>query len=122
MASTDRDNLYTVAEVAEMLNVSKSTVRRWIRAGKLTAYHVGSRRLRIRMRDLENKHSRVRNPAGKSLSLDEARLLAEATPSTAVIARRSELFDEIQRTRKKYSIAPLTSDELVRLSRERSNW
>lgn len=35
--------VYTLAEVAEMLNTSVSTVRREIQAGRLTAFRVGTR-------------------------------------------------------------------------------
>lgn len=33
--------LLTIAEVAEMLRVSRMTVWRWIRSGRLQAYRVG---------------------------------------------------------------------------------
>ena len=46
--------LLTLREVAEAMKVSESTVRRWIRAGALTAYKVGQRgQLRVRDEDLE---------------------------------------------------------------------
>lgn len=37
----------TVASVARQVDVSEQTVRRWIREGKLKAYRVGPRRLRV---------------------------------------------------------------------------
>jgi len=46
--------MFTLHEVALVLKVSDSTVRRWIRTGVLTAYKVGQRgQLRIREEDLE---------------------------------------------------------------------
>lgn len=53
MATTKERNYYTVSEAAELLDVSPSTVWRWIQAGKLPAYRVGGRALRIRKPDLE---------------------------------------------------------------------
>ena len=36
------DRFFTIAEVAEDLNVSTRTVRRWITAGELVVHRVGS--------------------------------------------------------------------------------
>lgn len=120
MASTDRDNSYTVAEVAEMLNVSKSTVRRWIRAGKLPAHHVGSRSLRIRRNELQTLQEAESLEAGwKRLSPNQRRALLFRPLSNEELQARKELFEEVMVSRKGRSIAPLTSDELVRLSRDR---
>lgn len=44
---------YTVAEAARMLQVSPSTIWRWIEAERLPAYRVGPRRIRLRKEDLE---------------------------------------------------------------------
>lgn len=46
------DELYTVAEAAAELRVSKPTIWRWIRAGRLPVRRVGQRVVRIRRRDL----------------------------------------------------------------------
>ena len=58
------DELLTVAEVAELLKLNKQTVRNWIDAGYLKAFHVG-RRVRIRRSDLEEllEQSRIRPAA-----------------------------------------------------------
>jgi excisionase family DNA binding protein len=45
-------NFFTVAEVAERLEVSTRTVRRWIASGKLVAHHFG-RAVRIAESDLK---------------------------------------------------------------------
>jgi excisionase family DNA binding protein len=121
MKPTSERDYYTVAEVAEILNVSHSTVWRWIRAGKLRAYRVGSRNLRVRSRDLHRSGIEHRRP-NRSLSLQEARRLVGIKPSAEERARRTELFAEIMRTRANRSIAPFTSDELVRISREKDSW
>jgi excisionase family DNA binding protein len=46
-----RDELLTVAQVADYCLVSERTVRRWIKAGELPALRLG-RQLRIRELDL----------------------------------------------------------------------
>lgn len=42
----------TVAEAAELLRVSVSTIRRWIRTGSITAHRAGQRRLLLRRADV----------------------------------------------------------------------
>ncbi len=42
----------TISEAAQLLRVSRSTVWRWIEAGELMAYRVGTRTIRIRRDDL----------------------------------------------------------------------
>jgi excisionase family DNA binding protein len=44
---------YSVAEVAQLLGVSRTTVWRWIRAGQLPARRMGPRTLRVDKRALE---------------------------------------------------------------------
>jgi excisionase family DNA binding protein len=52
--TTDHDSeLLTIAEAAKLLKVSTITLHRWLKAGRLTAYHVGPKAVRIRRRDLE---------------------------------------------------------------------
>ncbi len=50
---------HTLAAVAEILGCSTKTVRRWIEAGKITAYRVG-RTYRIADADLEDYLKRCR--------------------------------------------------------------
>ena len=49
---TQEPEYYTVQEAAELLRVSKPTIRRWIQAGTLRADRIGARTLRIRRDDL----------------------------------------------------------------------
>jgi excisionase family DNA binding protein len=46
-------NFVTVAEAAALLRVNRSTIRRWITSGRLPAYRVGKRFVRIRRDDLD---------------------------------------------------------------------
>jgi excisionase family DNA binding protein len=45
-------DLLTLKEAAALLKVSVVTLRRWIKQGRLPAYHVGPRKVRIRRADL----------------------------------------------------------------------
>lgn len=47
------DRLLTLADVADFLAVSLSTVRRLVRDGNLPAVRVGQRSIRVRPEDLE---------------------------------------------------------------------
>ncbi len=47
------DEIYTVAQTAEYLQVCEKTVRRLISAGKLVASRVGNRSLRIKKSDID---------------------------------------------------------------------
>jgi excisionase family DNA binding protein len=45
-------DLLTLAEAATLLQVSIVTLRRWIKQGRLPAYHLGPRKVRIKRSDL----------------------------------------------------------------------
>jgi excisionase family DNA binding protein len=45
-------DLLTLPEAAALLKVSVVTLRRWIKQGRILAYHVGPRKVRINRRDL----------------------------------------------------------------------
>ena len=63
------ESYLTVAEVAETLKLNQQTVRNWIDAGYLTAFHVG-RRVRIVRSDLEEllERSRIQSPSAAAAS------------------------------------------------------
>ena len=57
--------LLVLREVAEVLRVSESTVRRWVRAGELPAYRIGPRgQLRVREEDVTAFLEGSRVPVG----------------------------------------------------------
>ena len=58
-----RERIYlTVAEAAAELEVSRTTVWRWIGEGRLTGYRVGGRTIRIRKEDLRAALKPVQAP------------------------------------------------------------
>ena len=54
MVQTHELEFYSVAQAAAILGVGHSTVWRWIASGKLPAYRVGPKNIRIKKRDLDN--------------------------------------------------------------------
>jgi excisionase family DNA binding protein len=63
----------TVAEAARLLKVSPSTIGRWIQAGRIPAYRVGQRRVRIRKVDLSTVIRPIKEATGGK-SVKEERL------------------------------------------------
>lgn len=53
MAPITQDDLLTVQQAAELLQMSTSTIWRWINQGDLPAYRLGQRRVRVRRGDVE---------------------------------------------------------------------
>jgi excisionase family DNA binding protein len=109
------DAVYTVGQAATFFDVSPATVWRWIDAGKLPAYRVGARKIRIRAQDLQE----VVRPAREGR---EARAVARpnvtpARPDREELARRQALVGAILVRRRNRVIAPLTSADLVRKAR-----
>ena len=58
MITHDLD-LLTVEEAADILRVSRPTIRRWVKAGRLPAIRVGPRHLRIRRGELTRVEKRA---------------------------------------------------------------
>ena len=54
MSAMLEEEYVTVAEAATLLQVSQSTIWRWIDQGNLPAYRVGQRRVRLKKTDLTN--------------------------------------------------------------------
>jgi excisionase family DNA binding protein len=101
---------YTVAEAAGVLDVSPSTVWRWIKAKKLPAYRVGERAIRIRKDDLA---AIIQPLQAADMAMEKAQ-----APTQAELARRHALVAKMRQARQARGIAPLTSADLVRMARE----
>lgn len=50
--TTRDDDLLTIAEATQFLKVGRTTLHRWLKAGRLRAYQVGPKAVRIRRGDL----------------------------------------------------------------------
>ena len=53
IANLDDDKLYTTDRIAEMLDISAGTVRRWIRDGTLPGVRIGRRKLYAKGKDIK---------------------------------------------------------------------
>jgi excisionase family DNA binding protein len=105
----------TVAEAARILEVSPSTVWRWIESRKLSAYRLGPRSIRIKREDV-GAAIRPARPE-REVTLDPGQTPA-TRPSPQEIARRKALVAEILELRRQAVIAPLGTADLVRRARE----
>ena len=112
MASIDESRYYTVSEAARMLDVSPSTIWRWIQADKLRAYRVGPRTIRLRQEDL----AAIIQPARPRPSIDIVAIAHPVTPEE--VTRRQDLVARILERRKQRVIAPLSSADLVHAARK----
>jgi len=79
MAST----YLTVAEAAHRLDVSRTTVWRWIRQGRLRAYRVGQRTIRIRDEDLEAQLTPIQQVGHESPERGKEDIWADYDPVKA---------------------------------------
>ena len=86
MMSADlHSDLLTIGEAARLLKVSTVTVQRWLKQGRLPAYRVGPRAVRIRRQDLAALLTPARRTEG------------EATPAQLQTTIRPLTKEEIQR-------------------------
>ena len=113
-APADRD-YYTVPEVAEALHVGVATVWRWVSSGKLDAYRVGSRNIRVPKAALASVVTSARKRKAVVVPWEIA---AFAPPSPEQLARRQAVVESILKRTEGRSIAPLTTADLVRQVRE----
>jgi len=70
----DSQKLLTVDQVAEILQVSRTTIYRRIKAGELPAVKLGRRQVRIRQEDLEayiQAHRIGKEPAEETGEIEE---------------------------------------------------
>lgn len=81
MTSIIDENTVTVAEAAELLHVSQSTIWRWIKQGDLPAYHVGKRHVRIRRDDLEQMVQPATREAKIETDEDKQRIYERYRPT-----------------------------------------
>jgi len=87
----------TINEAAELLDVSRTTVWRWIREGRLPAYRAGSRTIRIRAEDLDAQLTPIQQPGRESPKAGKEDIWANYDPVKARQALESlrGLFKDI---------------------------
>ncbi|MFN0070722.1 MAG: PAS domain S-box protein [Chloroflexota bacterium] len=114
VAPTDTE-LYTPKQAAEILSVSLTTLRRWIRSGKLPAVQSGSRGVRIKRAQLDA----LRCAPGRSEMLSH-RLITELTAHAPGVLY---VFDLVERrnvfvNRQTGSLLGYSDDEILALGEE----
>src|SRR2546426_8983662 len=84
MAIDHNDELISVAEAARLLKVSVPTIKRWLKDGRIPAYHLGPRYVRIRRVDLMRVLTPLRTEVTpvKELSPHEAAPTHTELPTT----------------------------------------
>ena len=82
--AVDQDDFVTISEAAKALRVSVPTIKRWLKDGRIPAYHLGPRYIRIRRTDL----TRVLTPMREEVSPTPERPVRELAPiPTTLIVR-----------------------------------
>ena len=107
MAVQQTSELLTVREAATLVKVSPLTISRYLRQGRLPAYRVGPRAIRVRRADVETLLKPVANGG---------------PPTDEELARRRAIVEHILARRQERVIAPLTAAELVRRARDEDSW
>lgn len=116
MTETRESDFYTVAEAAKILDVSPSTIWRWIEAKRLPAYRVGPKKIRIKKESLGALIKPARAETKNRALSDKYKALFEP-PTEEELARRQEVVARILARQRGRSIAPLTTADLVRKTR-----
>ncbi|MBV9279425.1 MAG: helix-turn-helix domain-containing protein [Chloroflexi bacterium] len=114
---TDQDQLLTAAQAARLLGVHLSTVRRWIARGKLPAYRVGDKGVRVRYDDVLALLSPLNREKGGPVT--QVKHIAERFLTEEEKRRGLEALDELELLDRELGEEPLTdSTELIRQMRE----
>src|SRR3990172_887127 len=91
MTRTTESLFYTVSEAARLLDVSPVTIWRWIESGRLPAYRLGPRNIRIKKEDLE---SVIKPARAKEVTVNKERV--EIKPATGgELARSKSVVSQI---------------------------
>jgi excisionase family DNA binding protein len=121
MAADLGSELLTIAESAKLLKVSPVTLGRWLKQGRLPAFHVGPRAVRIRRQDLAallTPTGTARREGPRPMSIEQFKQTLATPPTPEELARRQALLARIIEHRKEFVIAPLTTADLVHHARE----
>jgi excisionase family DNA binding protein len=108
-----------VAGAARLLQVSPSTVWRWIAAGRLPARRLGPKTIRIAQEDLDALQQPVRtHPHEAPMTIEQLKQRLMTPHSAEELARRQAVVARTLAHRKDLVIAPLTTADLIHQARE----
>jgi excisionase family DNA binding protein len=111
MSVVHDERLLSVAEAAQRLGVSPSTIWRWIDAQRLPAVRIGIRKIRIRDTDVEAMIAPAR--PREEVSLEKIQGEPYGRPSEEELARRQQLYDELLEIRRTLATLPMTATEAL---------
>jgi excisionase family DNA binding protein len=122
MAQDTTGEYYTVAQAAEALGVSVSTIWRWIKAQRLPALRLGPKSIRVRRQDVEAELRHVATASRFHVIRTDPRDIRpltaeEANAARAVFARMDANREAIFRRRKGRLLPDSTA--LIRSEREK---
>lgn len=90
MMAMDTDaELLTVAQAAQALKISTVTVHRWLKQGRLSAFHVGPRAVRIRRDDLAQVVRPMRREEAPEMNDRLTTVLSDIRPLTDADRKRA---------------------------------
>jgi len=127
MATRDSDEFVTVDQAAALLDVDRSTVRRWIGRGRLPAYRIGERHVRLKRSDLDRvvtpiAHSPTHQPDVRESVVRPAPLTSEEKAEALAVAKRARELRHELRDRWGATQRDLLAYELINLAREERSW
>jgi excisionase family DNA binding protein len=112
-------DLLTPPEAAALLKVSVVTIRRWIKQGRLPAYHVGPRKVRINRSDLSKAFTPTNQEEVSAMpgrSTIRPLTDAEVRAGLEALQESRAFIERLQERRRGKPIAP--SRPLIRQERE----
>ncbi len=118
----------TVAEAAKALRVSRSTIWRWIDLGRLPAYRVGQRRIRLKSSEVADLITPARALEGREGAFEQRKREQLARPLTtqekehalAALAAAEQLQQQILARDGVKQFTPSSSELLDELRDERT--
>lgn len=81
MSTQQESEWLSIREAGRQLKVSRTTIHRWLKQGRLRAYHIGPKAVRIRRPDIERVIAPMRRAGAEVDPMNEAR---PASVQTAV--------------------------------------
>ncbi len=117
----DETEYCTVAEAARLLRVSAPTVWRWVDSGRLPAYRMGSRVIRIRRSDLDRVVRPLREIEMKERPMNVT--FPRAMPEPVSVDQLMEGLGALQKrilTRRRGKLLPPSIPDIQRAREERT--
>ncbi|MHB8574911.1 MAG: excisionase family DNA-binding protein [Dehalococcoidia bacterium] len=118
MNVTADEEYLTVLQAARRLAVSPSTVWRWIAAGKLHAYRIGDRTIRITDADIATALKPAASAAPRTPSPPVSQFQIPRPTPQELARRHAAVAETLDALKRAPSIAPLTTSDLIRMARK----